>query len=192
LGFEKDPMGSAKRMQAQDPLEEVDMGDGPVKRPTYISTKIDKDFKVQIIELLKKYKDCFAWDYNEMPGLSRYMGELKLPIRPDKKPMKQTPRRFAPQILSKIKEEIQILLKCGFIRTARYVDWLANIVPVVKKKWTLRVCIDFRDLNQATPKDEYPMLVVEKLVDSATGFEYLSMLDGYSGYNQIYIAEEDV
>jgi hypothetical protein len=46
LGFEKDPMGSAKRMQAQDPLEEVDMGDGRVKRPTYISTKIDKDFKV--------------------------------------------------------------------------------------------------------------------------------------------------
>jgi len=83
-------------------------------------------------------------------------------------------------------------LKCGIIRTARYVDWLANIVPVVKKNGTLRVCIDFRDLNQATPKDEYPMPVAEMLVDSAIGFEYLSMLDGYSGYNQIYIAEEDV
>jgi len=97
LGFEKDPMGSAKRMKAQDPLEEVDMGDGSIKRPTYISTKIDKDFIVQIIELLKKYKDSFAWDYNEIPGLSRGMVELKLPIRPDTK-VKQTPRRFAPQI----------------------------------------------------------------------------------------------
>jgi len=90
-------MGSAKRMKAQDPLEEVDMGDGSIKRPTYISTKIDKDFIVQIIELLKKYKDSFAWDYNEIPGLSRGMVELKLPIRPDTK-VKQTPRRFAPQI----------------------------------------------------------------------------------------------
>ena len=54
------------------------------------------------------------------------------------------------------------------------------------------MCIDFRDLNAATPKDEYPMLVAEMLVDYAAGFEYMSMLDGYSGYNQIFIAEEDV
>jgi hypothetical protein len=173
-------------------LEEVDLGDGFIKRPTYISTKIDKDFKVRIIEILKKYKNCFAWDYNEMPGLSRDMVELKLPIRPDKKPVKLTPIRFAPQIQSKIKEEIERLLKCGFIRTARYVDWLANIMPVVKENGTLRVCKDFRDLNLATPKDEYHMPVAEMLVDSAAGYEYLSMLDGYFGYNQIYIAEEDV
>jgi len=106
--------------------------------------------------------------------------------------VKQSPRRFAPQIQSKIKEEIKRLLKCGFIRTARYVDWLANIVPVIKKNGTLRVYIDFGDLNLATQKDEYHMPVVEMLVDSATGFEYLSMLDGYSGYNQIYIVEEDI
>lgn len=101
------------------------------------------------------------------------MVELKLPIGPNKKPVKQTPSRFAPQIQSKIKEKIERLLKCGFIRTAKYIDWLANIVPVVKKNWTLRVCIDFKDLNQATPKDDYPMSVVEMLVDSAAGNEYL-------------------
>ena len=106
--------------------------------------------------------------------------------------MKQTPRRFAPQIQSKIKEEIERLLKCGFIRTARYADWLDNIVPVVKKNGTLRVYIDFRYLNLATPKDEYPMPVTEMLVDSSAGHEYLSLLDGYSRYNQIYIVEEDV
>jgi len=83
-------------------------------------------------------------------------------------------------------------LKCGFIRPARYVDWLANVVLVKKKNGNIRVCIDFRDLNLATPKDEYPMLVAEMLVDSAAGFEYLSMFDGYSGYNQIFIVEEDV
>src|SRR6266487_1711157 len=94
--------------------------------------------------------------------------------------------------MSKIKGEIERLLKSKFIRTARYVQWLANIVPVIKKNGTLRVCIDFRDLNNATPKDEYPMPVAEMLIDSAAGFEYLSMLDGYSGYNQIFIAEEDI
>ena len=105
LGFEEDP-----KMRAQDPLEEVDIGDGTVKRPTYVSTKIPKEFKDRIVELLREYKDCFAWDYNEMPGLSQKMVELKLPIRPGKKPVKQIPRRFAPQILSEIKEEIERLL----------------------------------------------------------------------------------
>jgi hypothetical protein len=66
---------------------------------------------------------------------------------------------------------------------------LANIVPAIKKNGTLRVCIDFRVLNTTTPKDEYSMPVVEMLVDSAAGHEYLSVLDGYSGYNQIFIAE---
>jgi hypothetical protein len=70
LGFEKDPMGLTGKIKAQDPLEEVDLIDGSIKRPTYISTKIDNDFKIQIVELLKKYKDCLAWDYNEMQGLS--------------------------------------------------------------------------------------------------------------------------
>ena len=192
LGFEKDSLGSTTKMRAQDPLEEVDLGNGSVKRPTYVSAKINRELKDRIVELLKEYKDCFAWGYNEMPGLSREMVEHKLPIRLDKKPVKQIPRRFAPQVLSKIKEEIEILLKSKFIRTARYVDWLANIVLVIKKNGTLRVCIDFRDLNNATPKDEYPMPVSEMLVDSAAGFEYLSILDGYSGYNQFFIAEEDV
>jgi hypothetical protein len=103
LGFEEDPMGSTTKMKAQDPLEEVDLGDGSVKRPTYVSAKIPKEFKDRIVELLKEYKDCFAWDYNEMPDLSRKVVELELPIWPDKKPVKQIPRRFAPQILPKIK-----------------------------------------------------------------------------------------
>ncbi|PNX98554.1 hypothetical protein L195_g021804 [Trifolium pratense] len=112
-----------------------------------------------------------------MPGLSRDLVEHRLPLLPDKKPVKQLPRRFAPEIMSKIKTEIERLSKCKFIKTARYVEWMANIVPVIKKNGTLRVCIDFRDLNNATPKDEYPMPVAEMLIDSATGFEYLSSFE---------------
>jgi len=52
--------------------------------------------------------------------------------------------------------------------------------------------IGFRGLNKATPKDEYPMPIAEMLVDSAARFKYLSILDDFSGYNKIFIAEEDV
>lgn len=145
-----------------------------------------------MIQLLKEFKDYFAWDYDEMPGLNRGLVEMRLTMKLGKRYIKQNPRQFAPEIFSKIKEEVKRPLRCKFIRTARYVKWLANIVPVIKKNGTLRVCIDFRDLNTTTPKDEYSMLVAEMLVDSAVGHEYLSMLDGYSGYNQIFIVEEDV
>ena len=78
-----------------------------------------------------------------MPGLSKDLVELKLLIKDGKKPIKQTLRRFAPGILSKIKEEVERLLRCKFIRTIRYVEWIANIVFVIKKNGSLRVCIDF-------------------------------------------------
>jgi hypothetical protein len=64
------------------------LGDGSVKRPTYVTAKIPKEFKDRIVELLKEYKYCFAWDYKEMPGLDRKVVELKLPIRLDRKPVK--------------------------------------------------------------------------------------------------------
>ncbi|GKV50531.1 hypothetical protein SLEP1_g57234 [Rubroshorea leprosula] len=121
-------------------------------------------------------------------GLDRNLVEHRLPIRPDFKPFKQPP----PEVTLKIKEEIERLLKVGFIRTSRYVEWLSNVVPVVKKNGKLRICVDFRILNLGTPKDEYPMPIADLLVDGAARHRILSFMDGHSGYNQIFIAEEDI
>nr|KYP62764.1 Transposon Ty3-I Gag-Pol polyprotein [Cajanus cajan] len=118
-----------------------------------------------------------------MPGLDRGLVEHRLPMIPEKKPVKQSPRRFAPEVIEKIKEEIERLLKAKFIRTSRYAEWISNVVPVIKKNGKLWVCIDFRDLNTATPKDEYPMPIAETMIDAAAGNEIMSLLDGYSGYN---------
>jgi hypothetical protein len=52
--------------------------------------------------------------------------------------------------------------------------------------------VDFRNLNRATPKDEYPMPVVETLINTAAGNKILSFLDGNAGYNQIFMALEDI
>jgi hypothetical protein len=64
----------------------------------------------------------------------------------------------------------------------------------VEKKNTgkIQICVDFRNLNQATMKDEYPMPVADLLVDSASGNKVISFLDGNAGYNQIFMAKEDV
>ena len=87
----------------------------------------------------------------------------------------------------KVKEEIEKLLKAKFIRPTRYVQWLANIVHVMKKNGKLRFCVDIRDLNATTPKDMYVMPIADMLVDCTTNNELLSFMDGFSGYNQILI-----
>jgi len=62
---------------------------------------------------------------------------------------------------------------------------VANIVPVTKKNAKIRVCIDFRDLNKACPKDEFPLPITDVMIDNTCGFERMSFMDGFSGYNQI-------
>jgi hypothetical protein len=92
-----------------------------------------------------------------------------------------------------VNEEINRLLDAKFIKPCRYANWISNIVRVEKKGTKkLRVCIDFRDLNKATPKDEYPMPIADFLVNVASGHRILSFLDGNDSYNQIFMAEEDI
>jgi len=72
-----------------DALEEVNIGDGDRPRPTFISAKLDLEYKQELVKLLKEYKDCFAWEYYEMPGLDRSIVEHRLPIKPEYRPHQQ-------------------------------------------------------------------------------------------------------
>ena len=87
--------------------------------------------------------------------------------------------------MEKIEKEVQKLRDVQFIREEQHPDWLANIVPVIKKNGRIRVCIDFRDLNKACPKDDFPLLIPEIMIDNTFGYERMSFMDGFSGYNQI-------
>ena len=73
----------------------------------------------------------------------------------------------------------------SFIRELYYPDWLANIVTVKKASGKWRMCVDFTDLNKACPKDSYPLLRVDVLVDFTARHQLLSFMDAFSSYNQI-------
>ncbi|KAK1644599.1 hypothetical protein QYE76_062404 [Lolium multiflorum] len=169
------------------PVCGVDLtGDGKLGK------KLDPRLRGQMIALLKEYPDCFAWDYTEMPGLDRSIIEHRLPLKKGFRPFQQRARQMRAEILEEVKKEIEKMLAAGFIRPCRYAEWISSIVPVEKKDGRWRVAIDFRDLNRATPKDEYPMPVAETLINAAAGHKVLSFMDGNAGYNQIFMAPEDI
>ena len=77
------------------------------------------------------------------------------------------------------------LLAAGFIREIEYPEWLANVVVVLKKGGKWRVCVDYKDLNEACPKDSFPLPRIDQIVDASVGHGMLSFLDAFSGYYQI-------
>jgi hypothetical protein len=62
----------------------------------------------------------------------------------------------------------------------------------IRKNGKLHVCIDFRNLNKATPMDDYPMPIADLLIDAVAGHQIISFMDGNAGYNQIFMSEEDI
>ena len=88
-------------------------------------------------------------------------------------------------------DEVNKLLATKFIREVHYPEWLANVVMVKKANGKWRMCVDFTDLNQACPKDSFPLPRIDQLVDSTAGHKLLTFMDAFSGYNQIQMAEED-
>ncbi|MCO5580035.1 hypothetical protein L7F22_033901 [Adiantum nelumboides] len=96
-----------------------------------------------------------------------------------------------PNHAKKVKEEIDNLLKAGFINEVASSNWLFPIVVVPKKNEKLRVCVDYKKLNAQTIKDPFPLPITDMLLDEIAGHEMYSFMDGYSEYNQQKIAPED-
>jgi hypothetical protein len=168
------------------PLEEIDIGDGKTPKPTFVNKTLETDPRNEMIGVLKEYSDCFAWNYTEMLGLSREIVEHRLPIKSGFRPFKQRARTFRPDLLPRIKDEIHRLLEANFVRPCRYAEWVSNIVPIEKKEsGKLRVCIDFRNLNRATPKDEYPMPIADTLINNASGNMSHPVLEGKPNANHV-------
>ena len=112
-------------------------------------------------------------------------------INLDARPVKQQQRRFRPEIMEAIQSEVKKLIDSDFIREEQCPDWVANIVPVTKKNGKIWVCIDFRDINEACPKDEFPLPITDVMIDNTCGFERMSFMDGFYEYNQIKMYPDD-
>ena len=138
-----------------DSLESIPL-DGP-DRCIYISTLLSKEEKAQLHQVIQSNADVFAWTHADMPGISPIHASHKLNLATSAKPVRQKTRCFHPDCQLVIQTEIDNLMQNGFIRAVKYLEWLANVVVVPKKGNKWRVCVDYTDLNNACPKDSFPL-----------------------------------
>ena len=115
----------------------------------------------------------------------------KIPLKENVRPHQQKLRQINPLLMPIMEKEVKKLLDAKIIVPLRYSDWVANLVPVRKKNGEIRLCVDFRNLNRCSRKDNYPLPKMEYILQRVVGASRMSMLDGFSGYNQVAVHPED-
>ena len=120
-----------------------------------------------------------------MPRLDTEIVVHRILVKLEFLPVRQALRRMKSEIILKIKEDVEKQLKDDFLTVIAYLDWVANIFPVPKKDGKVCMCVDYRDLNRASPKDNFSLLHIDTLVDNTTTNRFFSFMDRFSSYNQI-------
>ena len=123
-----------------------------------------------------------------MSGLDTDIVVHRLPTKEDFPPFNQKVHRMQPDMSENIKVEVMKQFNAGFLAVTSYPQWVATVVPVLKKDGKVRMCVDYRDLNRAIPKDDFPLPHIDVLVDNTAQDKVFSFMDGFSGYNQIKMA----
>jgi hypothetical protein len=144
-----------------------------------------------LLKILFNNKDVFTWIANDLCGVNRDVIEHSLNVDPAFRPRKQRLQKMSEDKAEGARNEVKRLLSAGVIREVTYLEWLANTVMVKKANGKWRMCIDFTDLNKECPKDEFPLLRIDSLVDATASSELMSLLDCYSDYHQIWMKKED-
>ncbi|XP_057790905.1 uncharacterized protein LOC131007998 [Salvia miltiorrhiza] len=170
----------------------IDLFPGKEDFQTKIGSSMNEQTRAELINCLQRNADVFAFSTGDLKGIDRGLAEHRLNVDPNVKPVKQRTRHFGAEKDVAIREQVQGLLDAGHIEEVQYPEWISNAVMVAKKTNTWRMCVDYRDLNAACPKDHYPLPRIDQLVDSTSGCALLSMMDAYQGYHLVKMHKGDI
>ncbi|GJR54475.1 putative nucleotidyltransferase, ribonuclease H [Tanacetum coccineum] len=158
----------------------------------YMAHVIDTNFEkknAKDVPVVNKFLDVFPKD---LPGIPpERQVEFRIDLIPGATPIAKTPYRLAPSEMKELMSQLQELLDKGFIHPSSS-PWGAPILFVKKKDGSMRMCIDYRELNKVTVKNVYPLPRIDDLFDQLQGARWFSKIDLRSGYHQLKVREEDI
>ena len=178
-------------------------------KPVIISAALTEIEEQKLLKILRKYKEAIAWSIEDLKGISPSICMDKILLNDDARTSIEQKRRLNPVMKDVVRKEVLKWLNAGFIYAISDSSWVSPVHVVPKKggftvigneknelipartvtRW--RVCIDYRKLNTTTRKDHFPFPFIDKMLDRLAGHPHFCFLDGYFGYNQIFIAPED-
>ncbi|VVA41124.1 PREDICTED: retrotransposon, partial [Prunus dulcis] len=155
----------------------------------YIVDSRTQELQLEDIPVVRDFPNVFP---DDLPGLPPHREiEFTIELMPGISPVSQAPYRMAPAELKELKVQLQELVDKGFIRPS-FSPWGAPVLFVKKKDGTMRLCVDYRQLNKVTVRNKYPLPRIDDLFDQLRGAKVFSKIDLRSGYHQLRIKEEDV
>ena len=162
-------------------FENINLGNDENPRLIKIGSTLNEKERKDLKKLLTEFQELFAWSYEDMPGIDPEIAQDHIDTHACMVNVKQRLRWMRTKWLLKIKEEVTKQFKVRFIKLVQQAEWIANVVLVPKKDGKVRMCMDFRDLNKACPKDDFPLPHIDILVDNIASSALMSFIDGFSG-----------
>ena len=141
------------------------------------------------IPVVKEFPDVFPKKLHGMPPDMEI--EFTIDLIPRTSPIAQPPYKMGPKELAELKEQVDDLVRKGFVRES-ISPWGAPVIFVDKRDGCRRMCGDYRNLNNVTIKNKYPLPRIQDLFDQVQGARVFSKIDLRSGYYQIKIKPEDI
>lgn len=139
--------------------------------------------KVNLIRLLKEYKDVFAWTYDNLKSFDPNIMQHNIPIKLQSKPFQYKLRKMHPSLEPIVKSELNRILVAKIIFLVYHTKWVANLVSVWKKTRDIHLCVDFINLNKASYQENYPIPPMDQILQRVSSSKTLSLLDDFLGYN---------
>ncbi|KAI3804696.1 hypothetical protein L1987_26434 [Smallanthus sonchifolius] len=154
-----------------------------------VSVTTDTRKKIEDVPVVVEFPDIFPDKLPRIPPEREV--EFRINLVPGTTPIAKAPYRLASTEMAELKKQLDELLKKGFIRPSSS-PWGALVLFVKKKDDSMRMCIDYRELNKVTIKNHYPLPRIDDLFDQLQGARCFSKIDLRSGYHQLKVQEEDI
>ncbi|GJX85883.1 putative reverse transcriptase domain-containing protein [Tanacetum coccineum] len=145
--------------------------------------------KLDDIRVVRDFPEVFPDDLLGLPLVREI--EFRIDLIPGASPVVRSPYRLAPSEMLELSNQLKELQEKGFIRPI-HSPWGAPVLFVKKKEGSMRMCIDYRELNNLTIKNHYPLPRIDDLFDQLQGACCFSKIDLRSGYHQLRVREEDI
>jgi hypothetical protein len=195
--FSSSDVGNKEKHKEEKPKRKVgetislNIGTPECPKNVKIGAQCSDEEKLKFTELLHEFQDVFAWSYEDIHGFDHALIQHAIPIKEGIKQVRKKQRPINPALKATIRKELEKLLKDGIIFLVKYSEWVYNLVLVQKATGQIRLCVDFIALNRASIKYHFPLPNMEMILQQILGSQMMSLLDSFSGYNQIKVKRTD-